>query len=235
MAWQLTGILRSLATITLRYLSVDPTIGRTLTETVRQLFVSGVSLTAPFLVTIVVLGAVLDFVADLVAPFADVLTLLGITGGPFAQGLIVALFLGFVLTVGLVAESGPTTGVQQRLGDAMEAVPGVGSMYSSVDRMSDVMLESDSQSFREVKLVEFPHADIYSLAFLTSEIDGGTEDGDRMQVLFVPLAPNPVMGGFMVCVPDHRVKDVDMSVDEAFQAIVTSGVAMTGSSQPTYS
>jgi uncharacterized membrane protein len=44
-------------------------------------------------------------------------------------------------------------------------------------------------------------------------------------VLFVPMAPNPVMGGHLLCVPTDRVIDVDMTVQAAFQAIVTSGVA----------
>ena len=42
--------------------------------------------------------------------------------------------------------------------------------------------------------------------------------------LFVPMAPNPVTGGFLVYVPTDRVVDVDLSVDQAVQAILTSGI-----------
>jgi len=157
--------------------------------------------------------------------------------GPLAQALTLLVLLGVVVLAGVLVESSPETGVERRLGSAVEAVPAVGSVYSSFDRMSEVMLESDTGSFQEVKLVEFPHADVYSLAFLTSEVatpppgasppeDPDDPEETGMVVLFVPLAPNPVMGGFMVCVPPDRVADVDMTVQEAFQAIVTSGVAM---------
>lgn len=47
-----------------------------------------------------------------------------------------------------------------------------------------------------------------------------------MQTLFVPLAPNPVMGGFLTHLPDERVHDVDLTVEEGVQSIVTSGAAI---------
>lgn len=235
MAGHVVGTLRAVLGTMVRYLSTDVVIGRTVVETLRQVFLSGASITVPIVVTLVVLGVVLDFVAKLLAPFARVVTFLGLTGGRdglVALGLVFGILLGAVFLAGVLAKSRPASGVGRGVGRLVEAVPGVGPVYTSFSRMSDAMLDSEARSFREVKLVEFPHAEVYSLAFQTSAVhvastaDGGGED---MQVLFVPLAPNPVMGGFMVCVPTDRVRDVDMSVQEAFQAIVTSGVAMSES------
>lgn len=45
-----------------------------------------------------------------------------------------------------------------------------------------------------------------------------------MTTLFLPLAPNPVMGGFLTHVPDERVMPVDMTVREAARIIITSGI-----------
>ena len=232
MGWPLTGTLRSLLGLFVRVFSTDLSLGRTLIETVRQVLLSGASITIPFVVTILVLGIVFDFVTSSLGPFVQALTLLGITegqGGIVAQGLALAILLGIVFMAGVFAESGPTTGVSSGLGRAVGALPGIGSVYNSFDRMSDVMLDGDVQSFREVKLIEFPQDDIFSLAFLTSEVESGTASDEKMLVLFVPLAPNPVMGGFMVFVPAHRVRDIDMTIEEAFQAIVTSGVALADS------
>jgi uncharacterized membrane protein len=47
-----------------------------------------------------------------------------------------------------------------------------------------------------------------------------------MTTLYLPMAPNPVMGGHVIHVPIERVCDVDMSVEEGVQSIVTSGVAV---------
>jgi len=46
-----------------------------------------------------------------------------------------------------------------------------------------------------------------------------------MVTLFVPLAPNPVMGGFLIHASRDRIFDVDMTVEEAARALVTSGIA----------
>jgi hypothetical protein len=47
-----------------------------------------------------------------------------------------------------------------------------------------------------------------------------------MVTLFMPMAPNPVMGGFVIHVERDRVIDIDLTVEEGVRSIVTSGVAI---------
>jgi uncharacterized membrane protein len=47
-----------------------------------------------------------------------------------------------------------------------------------------------------------------------------------MQTLFVPLAPNPVMGGFLVHVSAEQIHEVDITVEEAIETIVTTGISI---------
>jgi uncharacterized membrane protein len=47
-----------------------------------------------------------------------------------------------------------------------------------------------------------------------------------MTTLYLPMAPNPVMGGFVVHVKNENVYDVDMTVEEGMRSVVTSGVAI---------
>jgi len=230
----LAGVTRAVVAVVFRYLPATPMLDRFTGEAVRQVLFSGVSVAGPLVVTLVVLGAVLDFLSNLLAPLVHVLTLLGLTGGQegiIAQGLTMLALVAVVFFTGVLAETNSTAGAVDGVGRYVEAVPGVGSVYSSFDQMSDVMLESDSNGFKEVKLVEFPHEGIYSLAFKTSSVNDTEAGDDGMSVLFVPMAPNPVMGGFMVCVDAEQVQDIDMTVQEAFQAIITSGVAMSGSEE----
>jgi hypothetical protein len=42
----------------------------------------------------------------------------------------------------------------------------------------------------------------------------------------MPMAPNPVMGGHVLFVPERRVVEVDLTVEEGIRALVTSGVAL---------
>jgi uncharacterized membrane protein len=85
-----------------------------------------------------------------------------------------------------------------------------------------------------VKLVEFPAQDTYTLAFLTSSTPPNsvvTAARDMMKdpsaeyaTVFLPMAPNPVMGGHLTHVPQKNVHDVDMTVEQAVQYILTTGI-----------
>ncbi|WP_049903955.1 DUF502 domain-containing protein [Halococcus agarilyticus] len=215
-------------------------------ETLREWVITGAALTIPFLITVMVLAFVLNFVSDLLTPVVDVARYFGLVGptvemarslglGPeFGSVLIelgtVLVLLLVVLAVGIVANHTSSDREFSKLfHTAMEAIPGVGSVYTSFRRMSDVLIESDTSSFQEVKLIQFPNEGTYSFAFVTAEPPDTLDDAaehDDLRTLFMPLAPNPVMGGFLIHVPADRVYDVDLTVEEAVSAIVTSGVAI---------
>lgn len=219
---------------------------RTLRYRVREWLITGAALTIPFIITMMVLAFVLNFVSNVLTPVVEVarflglrdpvISLLGIIGlGPqFSQVLIelgtVLSLLAVILVVGVVANA---TSSERKFSEgfhtAMEAIPGVGSVYTSFRRMSDVLIESDTSSFQEVKLIEFPNEGTYSFAFVTAEPPTAINEAashEDLRTLFMPLAPNPVMGGFLVHVPAARIYDVDLTVEEAVSAIVTSGVAI---------
>lgn len=203
------------------------------TALLRQAFLTGLALTIPLVLTLFVLQIALNFVGSVVSPIVAGLEFA--VGGIGAPDVLVeaatVLTLGtLILLIGLAAESraGP-----DHLSDGFDAlmarVPGLGSVYTGIRRMSEVLLEQDTESFQEVSLVEFPREGVYMLAFVTAEppdaVHEAADAGD-MQTLFVPLAPNPVMGGFLVNLPVERVHDLDLTVEEGVQAIVTSGTAL---------
>ncbi|EMA49345.1 MULTISPECIES: DUF502 domain-containing protein [Halococcus] len=215
-------------------------------ETLREWVITGAALTIPFLITVMVLAFVLNFVSDLLTPIVGVARYFGLVspmvvmarslglGPEFGSVLIelgtVLVLVAIILGVGIVATHTSSDREFSKLfHTAMEAIPGVGSVYTSFRRMSDVLIESDTSSFQEVKLIEFPNEGTYSFAFVTAEPPASVDDAarhDDLRTLFMPLAPNPVMGGFLIHVPAEQIYDVDLTVEEAVSAIVTSGVAI---------
>jgi uncharacterized membrane protein len=203
----------------------------------KRAFIAGVTVTLPFFITLVILVFVVQFVSGQLTPVANVLAryLGGIVPGEFAQGVIshVLALLGivaFVLAAGFYTRSRLSHGgIQRYVDDAMRMIPGVGALYGSFTEMSELLLDTESKSFREVKLVEFPTEGSYTLAFVTAEtpavIKAGTPH-QEMVSLFLPMAPNPVMGGHVIHVTTDRVYDVDLTVEEGIQSILTSGVAV---------
>ncbi|MBI3149017.1 MAG: DUF502 domain-containing protein [Betaproteobacteria bacterium] len=104
-------------------------------------------------------------------------------------------------------------------------IPVVKSIYTSVKQVSDTVLSGSGQAFNKALLVEFPHPGTWTIAFLT-----GTPRGEVAELLqaehvsvYVPTTPNPTSGYFII-VPRARVRELQMSVDEALKYIISMGV-----------
>lgn len=108
-------------------------------------------------------------------------------------------------------------------------IPIVRSIYASVKQVSDTMLSPKGNAFRKVVLVEFPQKDQWTLAFIVGEPSEPLAEqlGDGLVTVYVPTAPNPT-SGYVLMMPPERVKDVDVSVDDALKFHVSLGVVTPG-------
>lgn len=111
-------------------------------------------------------------------------------------------------------------------------IPIVNSIYSSVKQVSDTMLSQKGNAFRKVVLVEFPQRGQWTMGFVV-----GTP-GERLAphltpdtvTVFVPTAPNPTSGYVIMCIPGE-LRELDVSVDEAFKFHVSLGVVTPGAAR----
>lgn len=199
----------------------------------KRVFVTGAAIVVPVVLTIYITMLIVDFLSQFLAPGVIIVQdSLGFDTVPVAAiELVTALvFLGIVFVIGVAAESRHADGsVEQRFESTVSSIPGVGSIYSNINEISELLLEQDTESFQEVKLVEFPQEESYMIGFVTAGEPTVIEDAtghDEMSTLFAPMGPNPFMGGFVLHLPEKRVHDIDMSVEEGIQAIVSSGVVI---------
>ncbi|WP_247729170.1 DUF502 domain-containing protein [Halovivax limisalsi] len=200
------------------------------TKTIRRWFVNGIAITIPLVVTLIVLLVVFDFVLGILSPVIDGVELLWNDEPPRAvvQLLTLGSLVGFFLLVGAVASHTPGERFSSALHRTVETIPGVSTVYLTIRRASEVLLEDDADQFKDVKLVAFPHENAYMLGFLTAETPdeiAGAVGADRMQTIMIPLGPNPTTNGFVMHVPEDNVHEVDVTVEAAIQAIATLGVA----------
>jgi len=199
---------------------------------IREGLVRGVILTVPLALTLIILGFVTNFIFSRLNPLAGVIeSLFGLNIPTWVIEFTVLLcLLGLILLIGLISlESKSFDRVESAFDQLMTSIPGVGPIYSSFNEMSELLLDSQSQSFKDVKMVEYPTDDSYALAFVTADTPEYIEEAaghDEMVTLFMPMAPNPVMGGFVISVDRERIVEVDISVQQGIQAIVTSGVGL---------
>ena len=209
----------------------DPASRRNTYRFFRNAVLAGLAVIVPVVITLAVLGYVFRLIATALDGLSDAVIVLP---GTMPSEVIIELgsvgiLIALVVVVGVLTRHRYGQQAVAGFDAAMGAIPAIGTVYRSFRRMSEVLVEGDGDNFREVKLVEYPHEGSYSIAFVTSETAPTIEEAvgiSSMQTLFLPMTPNPVMGGFLIHVEADRVHDVDMTVEEGIRAIVTSGVAV---------
>jgi len=214
--------------------SGGPLVGeRSLQEFLRQALVAGTAIVVPVLVTAVVLLIVIDLLSGLLDPLViPIRSALGSESGSslLPQAVAATVLFCSILVVGLINESNVGGNrLKQGLDSTMAQIPGVSSIYAPLDRISELMLEGDTDNFQEVVLVEYPEEGSYSVAFKTAEPPNQIQavvGGDEMITVFMPMGPNPFMGGFIMHVDEDQVHDVDLTVEEGITSVVSFGVAV---------
>ena len=199
----------------------------------KRWLVHGIVISIPLVVTLIVFVVVLEFILGMLSPVVAAVEWLWTDELPTAlvQLTTLASLIAFFLLVGLVADLTPGGYISHAVDRSMAMIPGLSTVYTAVRRATNILVSDDADQFQDVKLIEFPHQDAYMLSFLIEEtpatISESLETGE-MLTLMMPLGPNPTTNGFIVHMPAEHVHDVDMSVEEAIQAIATLGVAEDG-------
>lgn len=229
--------------------------GETSIEILRDVFLTGLAVVVPLMVTLYLIWLIVGWFGRALRPFISLLEISGLINFIQQRGLIVLLLEAGIYgdVIGLVSELVAvvlfTLAViaigflaQYRYGEwlvgsfdyAISSIPGIGTLYQSFRQVGLLLMDTSADDFKGVKLVELLHDETYVLAFETNESEevAAATGHDQVQTLFIPMAPNPVTGGFLAYVPEERVMDVDITVEEGIRAILTSGIAADESERP---
>lgn len=107
----------------------------------------------------------------------------------------------------------------------LDKIPGFRGIYKALKQLSDTVLSPSGNSFKKALLVEYPRKGMWTIAFQTGNYQGEVEEkiGQEIINIYVPTTPNPT-SGFFIMLPKSDVIELDMSVDEAFKLIISTGV-----------
>jgi uncharacterized membrane protein len=191
-------------------------------------FLAGLAVVLPVAVSI----AVVVWLFGTVSHFTNALLLLvpkGWTrngeGSPHLYWSVVALAVA-ILLVGLVGRLGRYyfgKKLIQAMGGVLMRVPLFNKLYTVLKQIHEAFTSSKAASFKQVVLVEFPRAGLYSLGFITgpqnAEVQAKT--GKRLLGVFVPTPP--LTSGAIVLVPETDVVRLEMSVADGLKFIMSLG------------
>jgi len=119
--------------------------------------------------------------------------------------------------------------IGRRVLDRFEAfmlrIPVVGSIYSGAKQMLQTIqgMGANPKPKRAV-VVEYLVPGSYLFGYATGHFtEAGT--GREMTTVFVPTAPNPTTG-LIFAIPSEKVRDCDLSMEEATKMLVSGGLIM---------
>ena len=138
-------------------------------------------------------------------------------------GLLVPL-LG-ILLIGLMARNIVGRWLLEFGEGTLLRIPLAGSVYKTLKQLLETFLQGSSGRFRRVVLIEYPRQGLYALGFVTGVLSASlsTSFEQPMLSVFIPTAPNPTTGWYAV-VPESAVRDIDLSVEDAFRTIISAGI-----------
>ncbi len=118
----------------------------------------------------------------------------------------------------------------------IQRVPFVRNVYGAVKQVINFMLNESAIEYRRVVAVEFPRKGIWSLGFVTGESlrDIRQAADEPVLSLMVPCSPFS-LSGYTITVAKSETIDLNMTVDQALQFIVSCGVIVPPGNLPALS
>jgi uncharacterized membrane protein len=104
-------------------------------------------------------------------------------------------------------------------------LPLIRNVYSSVKQVTDFMFSERDIQYTRVVAVEYPRRGIWTLAFVTGEslLDIRCAANEPVMSVLVPTSPMPFTG-FTITVRKSETLDLNITMEQAFQFIVSCGV-----------
>ncbi len=140
-----------------------------------------------------------------------------------ALGLTVPLLA--ILLIGLMARNFVGRWLLEFGEGTLTRIPLAGSVYKTLKQLLETFLRDNSSRFRRVVLVEYPREGLFSVGFVTGLVGPSlqAELDEQLLSVFIPTAPNPTTGWYTL-VPESSVKDLNISVEDAFRTIISAGI-----------
>lgn len=185
---------------------------------------AGIITIGPLVATYLIFSFLLETLAKAGLPIVHLFTAIFPSDwfdSPWLQSL-----LAIILTLLVLYVVGRVTSLvvgRQAFGlfeSALERLPFVAKVYTSVRQLLDTMMAKKDASQRVV-LIDFPIAGQKSIGFLTRTLSDAAS-GKPLAAVLVPNAINPT-SAFLQILPLDRVIETDLTMEQAMSMVMTGG------------
>jgi uncharacterized membrane protein len=141
--------------------------------------------------------------------------------------IFLCLFLLLLYLLGKFLAAGAGRLFWAQLERLIHRLPLVSNVYSSIKQVTDFLFSGTEVQYTRVVAIEYPRKGIWTLGFITGEAmhDIQSSIDEPVVSAFVPHSPMPFTG-FAVTVKKSETVDLNISVDQAIQFVISCGVVI---------
>jgi uncharacterized membrane protein len=210
-------------------------------KSIRRSFWKGLAALLPALLTFIVLSFGISLVHTYIGQYVNELgirILAASSGMTYEEGArwydehflgwtgVVVAIIGLCIVAYIV---GTFLGTQiMRLFDSwLVRIPIVRKIYPGAKQVSEFFFSDKAVEFRRVVAIEFPRKGLWMIGFVTGRAlkQLNRHAGSEMLSVFIPFTPAPVTG-YVVMASRSEIVDLDLTVDEALQYMISAGVVV---------
>jgi uncharacterized membrane protein len=193
---------------------------KTFISELRVILVRGSVVIIPVALTYWFFSALLNAIDGILSPLFEQLL-----GRP-VPGLGFVSMVVLVLIVGLLSRNLVGRVLFRWFEKLVASVPLVRGVYGAIkDLIGAFTVGGEGRTFRQVVLVEYPRAGLYTIAFVTNEMtftDSRKKTIDFVNV-YIPNPPNPT-SGVLILVPKKDVVVLDLTIEQGLKLVLSGGI-----------
>ncbi|MBL8027351.1 MAG: DUF502 domain-containing protein [Fibrobacteres bacterium] len=192
-------------------------------------FLKGLLALLPLFITLTIVFAVFNFIEAKVETLTAWVPEEYKTMAPINVVIEIATFIILVIAItlfGILVKSLWGKVFLSKINSFLETIPGISAIYKSTRQVVDLLTVDKSGNEMKPVLAEYPSSGLWTVAFRTGEAAQGfspDDSGRKYHTVFIPTTPNPT-SGFLIIMPDEKVKPLNVSFETAIKMILTVGM-----------
>jgi uncharacterized membrane protein len=191
----------------------------TLSRHLRNLFLGGLAVVVPIVITVNALVWLFRFLDGLAGPLAEAVL------GRAVPGIGFATTVAVVFLAGILVSFGPLHRALLGLEQLLDAVPVVGVVYGTSKKvLAGIGGPGSENAFKRFVLARLPGRT--TPGFLTGRFRLETKDGGQRDVCMVYVPTNHLYVGDVVVVPAADVIETDLSVEDGVSLMLSAGASV---------
>ena len=157
----------------------------------------------------------------------SILNLSDVNNGVFVNTVIILVFIIVFLLTGIIASTKAGEKAITKINEQLYKIPVLNKFYTFFKQLIETIYFKRIKAYKKVVIVEYPQKYNYAIGFITSKTPQTIDNalGSNCFNVFIPTTPNPT-SGMLILFPENKIKNIDMSVEEAIKYVVSGGLAV---------